>query len=519
MSATSPSVILEARAITRRYPGTTALDAVDFRAYRNQVNVLIGENGAGKSTLMRILAGVEEPDEGRLLLDGETIALHSPREAARRGIAIVHQELSVFPNLDLTDNIFVGRELVKAGVLVDQVLEEKRATEVLQRLNASTDVRMPAGQLSLGSRQIVEVARALEQRARILILDEPTSALSNAEAESLFAVISELKRAGVTIIYISHRLNELLHLGDYFTVLRSGRVVGEAQRSEVDRRWIVQRMSGQDIPSSPEARSDFTPGTTLLEVKGFTVAPLTDLDEDAVSVRNVSFSLRAGEILGIYGLLGAGRSELLEALAGSRPVISGTVRLKGRDLPMGSISGAVKAGIYLVPEDRQRDGLVPELSIRENIALAATGDIFLNRRRETARALQLARDLNIKASDLELPVTALSGGNQQKVIIARCLMQSPSLLLLDEPTRGVDVGAKMEIYAILRQLASQGMGIVVASSEIEETQALADRALVLCQGRVSAVLDRPGISDEALFAAASPVVAAAPTQQFRNSLA
>ena len=509
MSMTSSPVILEARQITRRYPGTVALDAVDFRVYRNQVNVLIGENGAGKSTLMRILAGVEEPDEGRLVFEGEEITLRSPRQAATRGIAIVHQELSVLPNLDLADNIFAGRELTRAGVLIDRALEERRAAEALQHLRSPMDVRMQAGHLSLGCRQIVELARALEQRAKILILDEPTSALSNAEAESLFAVIAELKRAGVTIIYISHRLNELLHLGDYFTVLRSGRVVGEAPRAEVDRRWIVQRMSGRDIVSTDERPSVAAQDAALFKVKGLSLAPSPDSDVEGVPVRDASFSLYKGEVLGIYGLLGAGRTELLEALAGARSIRAGTIQLRGKNLGIRCVADGVKAGIHLVPEDRQRDGLVPELSVRENIALAGGGGIFLNRQREPAHALQLVRDLGIRVSDLELPVTALSGGNQQKVVIARCLMRSPALLLLDEPTRGVDVGAKTEIYGILRRLASQGIGVIFTSSEIEEIQALADRALVLCQGRIAAMFGRNELTDEELFVAASPIVARA----------
>jgi erythritol transport system ATP-binding protein len=509
---TSRDIIFEAHAITRRYPGTIALDRVDFRVYRNQVNVLIGENGAGKSTLMRILAGVEQQDEGRLVLEGVEIRLRSPREATRQGIAIVHQELSVLPNLDLADNIFAGRELTRAVALVHRSLEEMRASEALQHLRSPMDVRTLAGRLSLGNRQIVELARALEQKAKILILDEPTSALSNTEAESLFEVIAELKRAGVTIIYISHRLNELLHLGDRFTVLRSGCVVGEASRAEVDRRWIVARMSGRDV-SKPEALS--TPGqaSTLLSVAELTVAPDSDSATQGTPVQDVSFSLLEGEVLGIYGLLGAGRTELLEAIAGARGVRSGTIRLRDKKLRLKSARDAVRAGIHLVPEDRQRDALVPDLSVRENIALASAGGMLLDKTNETARALQLVKDLNIRVSDLELPVTALSGGNQQKVIIARCLMCSPKLLLLDEPTRGVDVGAKAEIYAILRRLASEGIGILFTSSEIEEIQALADSAVVLCQGRIAATLERKELTDEGLFVAASPVIAAATTAQ------
>lgn len=504
MNVSDCSVVLESRAVTKRYPGTLALDAVHFRAYRNQVNVLIGENGAGKSTLMRILAGVESQDEGDLFLDGTRIVLRSPREAAQHGIAIVHQELSVLPNLNLADNIFAGRELVRSGVFVDRPHEEVRSTEALRRLRKPMDLDTSAGDLSLGSRQIVEVAGALDRRAKILILDEPTSALSNTEAESLFMVIAELKRSGVTIIYISHRLNELLLLGDRFTVLRSGRVVGEAPRSEVTRQWIVQRMSGREMATGSTAQDKPARGEPLLNVEGLSLGPAAEHGTNAVS--NISFTLHKGEILGIYGLLGAGRSELLEALAGFRPILSGTIRFGNRVLRIRFVPDAIRAGIHLVPEDRQRDGLVADLSIRENMSLASFGGLILRPKQETARARQLAKDLNIRASDLELPVSALSGGNQQKVLIARCLMRSPSLLLLDEPTRGVDVGAKAEIHDILRRLAQQGVGIIFSSSEIEETQALADRALVLCQGQIAATFDRTQLIDEALFSAASPVV-------------
>lgn len=506
---TDAGIILEGRQVTKRYPGTLALDAVDFRVYRNQVNVLIGENGAGKSTLMRILAGVEPPDAGELLLEGVRLSLSSPRHAAQNGIAIVHQELSIVPNLTLADNIFAGRELVRSSMFVDAALQAQRSVEALGRLRKPMQVNTVASHLSIGSRQVVEVARTLDQRAKILILDEPTSALSNLEAESLFKVVADLKGSGVTIIYISHRLNELLHLGDHFTVLRSGRVVGEAQRSEVSRKWIVQRMSGRDVAENSASESSTVFQEPLLRVEGLTIAPVSESDADQSFDRSVDFTLGRGEILGIYGLLGAGRSELLEALAGLRPIRSGSIRLGDKDIRIRSVADAVAAGIHLVPEDRQRDGLVPDLSIRENMTLGSAKGPFLNRTREVARAKKIAGDLNIRARDLELPVSTLSGGNQQKVLIARCLMRSPSLLLLDEPTRGVDVGAKAEIHEILRRLARQGIGVLFSSSEIEETQALADRALVLCQGRIAAILERERLTDEALFTAASPTVTSA----------
>jgi erythritol transport system ATP-binding protein len=509
MSVYDSPVIFEARGITKRYPGTVALQSATFRVYRNQVNVLIGENGAGKSTLMRILAGVERADEGELILEGSIIEPRSPRDAAKLGITIVHQELSILPNLDIAENIFAGREPSKAGFILDRATEEVRSVGALRRLRKPMDVSIPAIQLSLGCRQLVEVARAIDQNTKILLLDEPTSALSNGEAGSLFDVIAELKHAGVTIIYISHRLNELLHLGDYFTVLRSGRVVGEARRSEVSRQWIVERMSGGE-PTTGLAPFEQN-GAELLRIDGLTVSRSSPDEVSQSPLHGFTLSLKQGEILGIYGLLGAGRTELLEAIAGLRTRSAGDIFLNGKLLQLGSVRDAVKAGIFLVPEDRQRDGLFPGLSIRENIAVAALRGIVLDRAAEVAQARRLAQELRIAATDLELPVTALSGGNQQKVLIARCLMSSPRVLLLDEPTRGVDVRAKAEIYAILRQLANKGVGIIFTSSEIEETQTLADRALVLCQGRLSAEFNRSALTDEALFAAASPVIATSVT--------
>lgn len=512
MNERKGSFVLETRSVSKRYPGTLALDRVDFHVHRNKVNVLIGENGAGRSTLMRILAGVETADEGELILDGVPIRLRSPREAATHGISIVHQELSVLPNLDISENIFAGRELVKAGLLVDRASQHSRSNDALHRLRKPMQATSQAAHLSLGCRQIVEVARTLDQGARVLILDEPTSALSTAEADSLFKVIGDLKSSGVTIIYISHRLHELLHLGDYFTVLRSGRVVGEAQRAGVSRQWIVERMSGCADTSDIEARAPVADAQECLSVRGLSLAPSGSDEAAQAPLHNVSLTVRQGEILGIYGLLGAGRTELLESLAGCRSIIAGEIFLNGRRLSVQTPTDAARAGIVLVPEDRQRDGLIPEMSIRENVAIGSAKGLFLSRPRETARVRELAGELNIAVRDLELPVTALSGGNQQKVLIARCLMRSPSLLLLDDPTRGVDAGAKAEIYRILRRLALKGLAILFASSEIEETRTLADRVLVLCQGRISAEFESAGITDEALFSAASPAVSASPVR-------
>ena len=511
MTANAGDIVLQATGITKRYPGTLALDAINFRAYRGSVNVVIGENGAGKSTLMRILAGVEAPDEGELRLNGSPVVIQTPRDAARHGIAIVHQELSILSNMDIAENIFAGREPTVGGLVVDRVSEDQRSAHALKRLRKPLHVRSLAVGLPLGCRQIVEVARALDQGASILILDEPSSALSNAETASLFEVIEELKHAGVTIIYISHRLNELLHLGDHFTVLRSGRIVGEAPRADVSRQWIVERMSGRDIAGAHSLPSVQPDSPAIFEVRGISLTRSSAEDAVQAPLHDVSFSLHRGEILGIYGLLGSGRTELLETIAGARERTAGSLKLNGRELQISGIPDAVKAGILLVPEDRQRDGIISDLSIRENITIGACKRAVLNKAEEIQQAARLVAELSIAAADLELPITTLSGGNQQKVIIARCLMRSPALLLLDEPTRGVDVGAKAEIYAILRKLVRRGIGIIFTSSEIEETQALADRVLVLCQGRIAADFVRSqSITDEALFAAASPAVATLP---------
>ena len=503
-------IVLEALGMTKQYGGQLALRNVTFRIRSGAVNVLIGENGAGKSTLMRLLAGAEQPSAGQIVMDGRTLHLRSPRDATAAGIAIVHQDLSVLDNLDVAENIFAGRELVHAGVLVDRRDEEERSAVALSHIGMPMDVRamqFPAGELSLGCRQLVELARSLAHRAKILILDEPTSALSSAEADILYRVIEDLKSRGVAIVYISHRLHELLHLGDYFTVLRDGQVVGEGERGTVDRTWIVERMSGRSADVALPKHIPQPYVEPVLEVANVSARP-----SGRPSVNDVSFSVRKGEVVGIYGLLGSGRTELMEALAGLRRPEAGEVKICGRRVPPGDVAAAIRAGITLAPEDRQKDSLVPDLSIRENISLASLADFahhgFLKRSDETERVKKTAAQIRISASDLELPVTTLSGGNQQKVVLARCLMRCPSVLLLDEPTRGVDVTAKADIYSVLRDLAAKGLSILFTSSEIEETQLLADRVLVMARGRISAEFSATELTDESLFAAASPTVEA-----------
>lgn len=496
-------VVLEARGVTKRYGANVALKDVTFRVRRGAVNVLIGENGAGKSTLMRLLAGVEQANSGEIWMGGERLEMQSPRDAEAAGIAIVHQELAVLENLDLSENIFAGRELVRSAILIDSESQDARSGAALGELHKPLALRSLAGALSLGNRQLVEVARSLAHGAKVLILDEPTSALSVAESTILFSVIEKLKQRGVAIVYISHRLHELLELGDHFTVMRDGRIVGQAERGEVDRQWIVERMSGRAVGEEPEPTAVHGTCEPMLEVVG--VAAKT---ADRTAVRDVSFVVGRGEIVGIYGLLGSGRTELLEALAGLGTMQAGEVQVGRRKVRVDSVVNTIAAGIALVPEDRQKDGLVPELSIRENISLAALPEFalggWLRRRAESARVQEIAAQMHIAAQDLEQKVTTLSGGNQQKVVLARCLMRRPKVLLLDEPTRGVDVAAKAEIYRMLRELAAKGLSVLFATSEIEEARTLADRVLVMVQGRLTAEFAAGEMTDETLFAAACP---------------
>jgi erythritol transport system ATP-binding protein len=411
----------------------------------------------------------------------------------------------VLENLDLAENIFAGRELVRSAVLIDSEGQDARSGAALKELHKPLALRSLAGALSLGNRQLVEVARSLAHGAKVLILDEPTSALSVAESASLFEVIEELKRRGVAIVYISHRLHELLELGDHFTVMRDGRIVDQGERGEVDRQWIVERMSGRACEEMPGSAAAETAREPMLEVVGVAATAA-----DRTAVRNVSFTVGRGEIVGIYGLLGSGRTELLEALAGLGMMVAGEVRVGGARACVESVADAIAAGIALVPEDRQRDGLVPDLSIRENISLAALPAFarggWLRRRAEAAQVREIAAQMHITARDLEQKVTTLSGGNQQKVVLARCLMRGPKVLLMDEPTRGVDVAAKAEIYRMLRELAVKGLSVLFATSEIEEAQTLADRVLVMVRGTLAAEFAACAMTGEALFAAACPAV-------------
>jgi len=497
---TADPIVLEARRVSKQYPGTLALDDVTFRLRRGCVSALIGENGAGKSTLVKILGGVEQPTGGMLLFDGREIQIRSVRDADGQGIGMIHQELNLCPNLSVAENIFLARELTSRG-MVDRARQEARARELMALLGQDIDVAAPVGNLPLGQQQIVEIAKVLERDVRVLMMDEPTSALSAAEIEVLFRIIRDLRARDVAIVYISHRLEELLTIADSVSVLRDGRMVAEAAAAEVDTKWIVEKMTGRPV-SALHPQSEAASGAELLRAES-----LTFTAAGRAPLRNVSVRVHAGEVVGIYGLMGAGRTELLESLMGLHPEVSGSVWLESKLLGDSDTARRIEAGLAMVPEDRQTAGLVQSLSVLQNMTLASLGEfvqsIWLSAAKEKSRAAGMVNDLRIRMPGLDHNIGSLSGGNQQKVVIARCLLTSPRVLLMDEPTRGVDVGAKQEIHALVRRLAASGMGIVYVSSELDEVRQVASRILVMSRGAVTGEFPASEATADALARAAS----------------
>jgi erythritol transport system ATP-binding protein len=494
-------IILKAEGVGKIFPGTVALQDVDFEVRRGAVNVLVGENGAGKSTLMKILAGAIEPTTGRLLLRGEPVVFQSVRDAARQGIGIIYQELNLCPNLSVAENLSLIDPPTRFGFDIDRARQVEKAKALLTRLEHPIDPNRLVDDLRIGQQQIVEIAKALAADVDVLIMDEPTSALSSAEVEILFKVIRDLKAHNVAIIYISHRLEEIMRIGDYITVLRDGRRQADALVSDVSVDWIIERMVG----------------STGLALQG----KAGDLGDDALTIRDlslpraaggffvdhVSLSVRAGEIVCLYGLLGAGRSELFECLMGLQPQAVGRIEVGGKDLAGSSIPARIRHGLVLVPEDRQRDGLVQTLSVRANLTLASlrrfTRFFSLNSSTEKSEAQDMIRRMTIKVSSPEVEVTALSGGNQQKVVIGKSLMTGPSVILLDEPSRGVDVGAKAEIFRVMRQLSDAGLAIIFSTSDLKEALGYADRIIVMSRGQITAEFPRDRATETGLVEAST----------------
>jgi erythritol transport system ATP-binding protein len=505
VSAAPDEVVLTARHVVKTYGGTQALKGVNFDIHRGKVTTLFGENGAGKSTLMKILSGVERPTSGEIALYDETVEFGSTVEARERGISIIHQELSLAPNLSVRDNVFMGRE-IRTGTGVDFVEEARQTRALMSRLEEDIAPTTLVADLRLGQQQIVEIARALSVDARILIMDEPTSALSASEVEVLFKVIADLKASGVSIVYISHHLEEALQITDYAVVLRDGNITATAEAADIDLEWIVRHMVGAHF-SLGEVPTGYEFGPTALSIEGLVVPDVENPQRSVVD--GVSLEVRAREIVCIYGLMGAGRTELLEAVAGRVQTTAGRVVLEGSDVSKRSIAERITAGLCLVPEDRQRDGLVQTMTVGRNLSLASLGSfvkgLFLSASREEERVEASIADVHVKTTGAGAAIGSLSGGNQQKVVIGKMLATDPHVILLDEPSRGIDVGAKAEVFRLLAERAEAGLAVVYSTSEVSECLSIAHRIVVMRRGRISAEFG-PDTSKEDIMAASGEAV-------------
>jgi len=485
VSEAAQDCLLEARNVSKAFPGVVALNEVSLRLERATVHALIGENGAGKSTLMKIIAGLCRPDAGELRLEGRALQLGSPRQALQSGIAMIHQELNLMPSMSVAENIWVGREPVNALGMIRHRELHRRTRMLLERLRIDVDPEAEVRTLSTPKRQLVEIAKALSFDSQLLIMDEPTSALTEREAEHLFATIRELKSHGKGVLYITHRLDELFEIADQVSVLRDGRYIGTGTPRDLTRDDIIRMMVGRELtrvfPATPATR-----GAVVLSVRQLSV-------ED--ELHEVSFDLHAGEILGVAGLVGSGRTRLAEALFGVVPPSSGRVLIEGREARVDSPHAAMSRGMAFVTEDRQHSGCFLALNVLDNLQIASLNRHFVRlgfvrTRAVTEACSAMCRRLRVKTAGLDERIGNLSGGNQQKVLIGRCLLTGPRILILDEPTRGIDVGAKAEIHELIAALASQGAAVLMISSELPEILGMSHRVLVMQEGRVSGILAR-----------------------------
>ncbi|NNE93068.1 MAG: sugar ABC transporter ATP-binding protein [Verrucomicrobiales bacterium] len=496
--------ILEVSNITKTFPGVVALNGVSLELDEGEVLSLIGENGAGKSTLMKILAGVQPPDPGgEIRVDGQPVEIHSVQDALDRGIALIHQELNLAGNLSVGANIFLGREPKKGGLIDERRIEEE-SRQFLELVGLDVDPNTLVEELTIGRQQMVEIAKALSIDARVLIMDEPTSSLSAKETESLFAVVKGLRERGVSVIYISHRLGEVKELSDRVTVLRDGENAGDLDRSEINHDRMVSLMVGRDL-SQYFPHEPHQPGEAALKVSG--------LKTPFHPVHGIDFEVRAGEIVGMAGLVGAGRTELLQTIFGVTPALEGEISVAGEPVSIQSPLDAIRAGIALAPEDRKQQGLILEMAVSENMSLSAlkrdAKNGFRNQSAENRISDEMIEKMRVKTPSAAQIVRYLSGGNQQKVVLGKWLAMHPKILLLDEPTRGIDVGAKQEIYTSMEELVRNGVGILFVSSEMEEVLGMSDRTLVMHEGRITGELSREQLSEEAVMQLATGNVAEA----------
>lgn len=490
--------LLQANGISKAYPGVIALDKVSMRLSAGEVLAIIGENGAGKSTLMKCLAGLVTPDSGDILVDGNPVKLTGVQDAMALGISLIHQELNLADNLDIAQNIYLGREPKRFG-LIDRKAMIKGAKAAIDQIGLDLPPTTPVSELSTGRQQMVEIAKAISTNARVIIMDEPTASLSEQETNKLYEVVERLSAKGVGVIFISHRLAEVKRLADRVTVLRDGQNAGELTREATDHDTMVRLMVGREASTLYQYEPRPT-GETALNVEG--------LITQAFPEHQLSFEINAGEIVGIAGLVGAGRTEMLAALFGIDPPLAGSVQVHGKSIAIKRPKQAIAAGLALVPEDRKAQGVVLDMSIRENTSLAclpeqSAAKLMISHSQENDLAKDMNEQLATKTPSVEQMVQNLSGGNQQKVVLAKWLATNPKVLLMDEPTRGVDIGAKAEIYRIMEELAHQGVAILFVSSDLEEVLGVSDRALVMHEGQLTGELSRDTLSAEAVMSLAT----------------
>jgi len=484
--------ILEMVNISKSFPGVKALDKVSLRAFPGEVMGLLGENGAGKSTLMKILSGVYKKDEGIIKIDGKEVEINGIKDAKRLGISIIHQELSLLPNLTIYENLFLGNEIVKGFKLNKKDMIQK-SQELLKKFNFNKSPKTLTRDLTVGEMQMVEIIKAISKNAKIVIMDEPTTALTEVETERLFTIINQLKQQNIAIIYISHRMEEIFRICDRITVLRDGTFVGEEDIKNVTKDKLISMMVGRKLEEQfPYVEVE--KGKTILEVRNLSWKKIKD----------VSFNLKEGEILGIAGLMGSGRTEVAKLIFGEYKKEKGEILVEGKKVNINSPKDAIKNGIAYLSEDRKKEGLVLKLSVLENMMIAnlkAYENKFkrLNKKKQLSDCKDYIKKLSIKTSSPYQIIKNLSGGNQQKVIIARWLLNSPKVLIIDEPTRGIDVGAKKEIYDILNQLKKQGKGIIMISSEMEEILGISDRIIVMHEGRITGEISRKEANQELIM--------------------
>lgn len=487
--------------LTKSYDGVHALSDVNLDLHATEIHALCGENGAGKSTLIKILSGIIKPDSGRIIIHEADLNTGSVHASEAAGIAVMHQESAAFPHLNAVENLFVGREITRGrGLFLNHAAMKTQTEKLLQKLGVSLNLKVPVGELPLAQRQMVALARAISRDCRLLIMDEPTASLSHRETQTLLQIVRQLQASGVTVLYVSHRLEEIFQIADRVTVLRDGRHVATHQIADVDRDRLIRDMVGRSVNEQQRARvhaADESP--VLLDVQQLTRHGV---------FRDVTFQVRAGEILGLSGLVGAGRSEIARAVFGVDAFDEGEVRVDGRLLKGGSVQEAMAAGIGMVPEDRQHEGLILPMSVGANISLAALQLLtrwgLVRRRAEQQLVATQIENLSVKAVNPQIPATTLSGGNQQKLVLGKWLARNPKVLILDEPTRGVDVGAKSQVHQLIRTLAAQGLATLVISSDLPELLSLTDRVLVVRAGRIVGELRGSAATQEAVLALALP---------------